>query len=67
MCFFVQTNHTRKELLFLMFLKINLKSPSYLDKIFYSLTRGRMQGVKGTPGSVKRRLRPTTLFLKQRM
>lgn len=30
-------------------------------------TRGRMQGVKGIPGSVKRRLRPTTLFLKQRM
>ncbi|MCT0196622.1 hypothetical protein EFM06_01860 [Lactobacillus helveticus] len=35
--FFVQTKHTRKELLFRMFLKINLKSPSSLHKIFYSL------------------------------
>ncbi|MPW13740.1 hypothetical protein GDZ32_01460 [Lactobacillus helveticus] len=38
MYFFVQTNHTRKELLFLMFLKINLRSPSSLHKIFYSLS-----------------------------
>lgn len=28
---------------------------------------GRMQGAKGASGSVKRRLRPTTLFLKQQM
>lgn len=34
--FFVQTNHTRKELLFLMFLKINLRNHSSLHKIFYS-------------------------------
>ncbi|KAA8787909.1 amino acid ABC transporter permease, partial [Lactobacillus crispatus] len=26
MCFFVQTNHTRKELLFLMFKEINLRN-----------------------------------------
>lgn len=38
MCFCVQINHTRKELLFLMFLKINLRSPSSLHKIFYSLS-----------------------------
>ncbi|MPW13709.1 hypothetical protein GDZ32_01275 [Lactobacillus helveticus] len=37
MCFFVQTNHTRKELFFLMFLKINLRNHSSLHKIFYSL------------------------------
>ncbi|PIO87856.1 hypothetical protein B8A32_12220 [Loigolactobacillus backii] len=35
--FFVQTNHTRKELLFLMFLKINLRNHSSLHKLFYSL------------------------------
>ena len=37
MCFFVQTNHTRKELLFLMFKEINLRNHSSLHKIFYSL------------------------------
>ncbi|ANK65977.1 hypothetical protein AYR54_11665 (plasmid) [Loigolactobacillus backii] len=37
--FFVQTNHTRKELLFLMFLKINLRNHSSLHKLFYSLQR----------------------------
>ncbi|PXZ15490.1 hypothetical protein DM476_08795 [Lactobacillus helveticus] len=37
MYFFVQTNHTRKELLFLMFLKINLRNNSSLHKLFYSL------------------------------
>ncbi|MCT0197781.1 hypothetical protein EFM06_09255 [Lactobacillus helveticus] len=44
MYFFVQTNHTRKELLFLMFLKINLRSPSSLHKIFYSLVLNNMYG-----------------------
>ncbi|PEG99037.1 hypothetical protein CP359_04300 [Lactobacillus sp. UMNPBX8] len=38
MCFFVQTNHTRKELLFLMFKEINLRNQSSLHKLFYSLT-----------------------------
>ena len=38
MCFFVQTNHTRKELLFLMFKEINLRNHSSLHKLFYSLT-----------------------------
>ena len=37
MCFFVQTNHTRKELLFLMFKEINLRNCSSLHKLFYSL------------------------------
>ena len=37
MCFFVQTNHTRKELLFLMFKEINLRNHSFLHKLFYSL------------------------------
>ena len=37
MCFFVQTNHTRKELLFLMFKEINLRNHSSLHKLFYSL------------------------------
>ena len=36
MCFFVQTNHTRKELLFLMFKEINLRNHSSLHKLFYS-------------------------------
>ncbi|PLT11611.1 glycerophosphodiester phosphodiesterase, partial [Lactobacillus crispatus] len=36
--FFVQTNHTRKELLFLMFKEINLRNHSSLHKLFYSLT-----------------------------
>ncbi|PLT13923.1 glycerophosphodiester phosphodiesterase, partial [Lactobacillus crispatus] len=35
--FFVQTNHTRKELLFLMFKEINLRNHSSLHKLFYSL------------------------------
>ena len=39
MCFFVQTNHTRKELLFLMFKEINLRNHSSLHKLFYSLRR----------------------------
>ena len=39
MCFFVQTNHTRKELLFLMFKEINLRNHSSLHKLFYSLGR----------------------------
>ena len=38
MCFFVQTNHTRKELLFLMFKEINLRNHSSLHKLFYSLS-----------------------------
>ena len=37
MCFFVQTNHTRKELLSLMFKEINLRNHSSLHKLFYSL------------------------------
>ena len=37
MCFFVQTNHTRKELLFPMFKEINLRNHSSLHKLFYSL------------------------------
>ena len=37
MCFFVQTNHTRKELLFLMFSEINLRNHSSLHKLFYGL------------------------------
>ena len=37
MCFFVQTNHTRKELFFLMFKEINLRNHSSLHKLFYSL------------------------------
>ncbi|OXC46163.1 hypothetical protein CP359_09525 [Lactobacillus sp. UMNPBX8] len=37
MFFFVQTNHTRKELLFLMFKEINLRNHSSLHKLFYSL------------------------------
>ncbi|NRO13048.1 hypothetical protein IMAU30046_01725 [Lactobacillus helveticus] len=41
MCFFVQTNHTRKELLFVMFLKINLRNHSSLHKIFYNLDNTR--------------------------
>ena len=39
MCFFVQTNHTRKELLFLMFKEINLRNHSSLHKLFYSLDK----------------------------
>ena len=39
MCFFVQTNHTRKELLFLMFKEINLRNHSSLHKLFYSLEK----------------------------
>ena len=39
MCFFVQTNHTRKELLFLMFKEINLRNHSSLHKLFYSLRK----------------------------
>ncbi|TDM99393.1 IS3 family transposase, partial [Lactobacillus crispatus] len=39
MCFFVQTNHTRKELLFLMFKEINLRNHSSLHKLFYSLSK----------------------------
>ncbi|MCT3586571.1 hypothetical protein EFR95_10035, partial [Lactobacillus amylovorus] len=35
-CFFVQSNHTRKELLFLMFSEINLRNHSSLHKLFYS-------------------------------
>ena len=35
--FFVQTNHTRKELLFLIFKEINLRNHSSLHKLFYSL------------------------------
>ncbi|MCT3537229.1 hypothetical protein EFR64_09390, partial [Lactobacillus crispatus] len=31
------TNHTRKELLFLMFKEINLRNHSSLHKLFYSL------------------------------
>ena len=41
MCFFVQTNHTRKELLFLMFKEINLRNHSSLHKLFYSLSGSR--------------------------
>ncbi|MBW8062337.1 amino acid ABC transporter permease, partial [Lactobacillus helveticus] len=36
-CFFVQSNHTRKELLFLMFSEINLRNHSSLHKLFYGL------------------------------
>ncbi|EKB77972.1 hypothetical protein HMPREF9249_00455 [Lactobacillus crispatus FB077-07] len=43
MCFFVQTNHTRKELLFLMFKEINLRNHSSLHKLFYSLTKNEAQ------------------------
>ena len=42
MCFFVQTNHTRKELLFLMFKEINLRNHSSLHKLFYSLDLRRI-------------------------
>ena len=45
MCFCVQTNHTRKELLFLMFKEINLRNHSSLHKLFYSL--GLLMGQKG--------------------
>ena len=45
MCFFVQTNHTRKELLFLMFKEINLRNHSSLHKLFYSLKY--LQGGQG--------------------
>ncbi|MGK4073788.1 hypothetical protein, partial [Lactobacillus crispatus] len=37
--FFVQTNHTRKELLFLMFKEINLRNHLSLHKLFYSLKK----------------------------
>ncbi|MCT3541357.1 hypothetical protein EFS45_11145 [Lactobacillus crispatus] len=40
--FFVQTNHTRKELLFLMFKEINLRNHSSLHKLFYSLENSRL-------------------------
>ena len=53
MCFFVQTNHTRKELLFLMFKEINLRNHSSLHKLFYSLN-----GLKATAKTL-------TLTLKQ--
>ena len=43
MCFFVQTNHTRKELLFLMFKEINLRNHSSLHKLFYSLVESVIQ------------------------
>ena len=39
MCFFVQTNHTRKELLFLMFKEINLRNHSSLHKLFYGFEK----------------------------
>ncbi|QPP17802.1 ABC transporter, permease protein [Lactobacillus crispatus] len=42
MCFFVQTNHTRKELLFLMFKEINLRNHSSLHKLFYSLENAQL-------------------------
>ena len=42
MCFFVQTNHTRKELLFLMFKEINLRNHSSLHKLFYSLGKSTL-------------------------
>ena len=45
MCFFVQTNHTRKELLFLMFKEINLRNHSSLHKIFYSLKHESIQSI----------------------
>ncbi|MCZ3860532.1 ATP-binding cassette domain-containing protein, partial [Lactobacillus crispatus] len=41
-CFFVQTNHTRKELLFLMFKEINLRNHSSLHKLFYSLGKSTL-------------------------
>ena len=37
MCFCVQINHTRKELLFLMFQEINLRNHPSLHKLFYGL------------------------------
>ncbi|PKZ85268.1 polar amino acid ABC transporter permease, partial [Lactobacillus crispatus] len=40
--FFVQTNHTRKELLFLMFKEINLRNHSSLHKIFYSFKNDKV-------------------------
>ena len=46
MCFFVQTNHTRKELLFLMFKEINLRNHSSLHKLFYSLGFDLQCGLK---------------------
>ena len=48
MCFFVQTNHTRKELLFLIFKEINLRNHSSLHKLFYSLRKSG-EGVKIIP------------------
>ncbi|PKZ28582.1 hypothetical protein CEE77_04565 [Lactobacillus crispatus] len=42
--FFVQTNHTRKELLFLMFKEINLRNHSSLHKLFYSLMEKHGKG-----------------------
>ena len=45
MCFFVQTNHTRKELLFLMFKEINLRNHSSLHKLFYSLNKPVYSGL----------------------
>ncbi|WP_283600356.1 DsbA family oxidoreductase, partial [Lactobacillus hominis] len=48
--FFVQTNHTRKELLFLMFKEINLRNHSSLHKLFYSLVLeeiGQAAGLNG--------------------
>ncbi|EQM96386.1 Uncharacterised protein [Lactobacillus acidophilus] len=45
MCFFVQTNHTRKELLFLMFKEINLRNHSSLHKLFYSLFLGSVWSI----------------------
>ncbi|PLT12359.1 glycerophosphodiester phosphodiesterase, partial [Lactobacillus crispatus] len=44
--FFVQTNHTRKELLFLMFKEINLRNHSSLHKLFYSLNLVNVIDVK---------------------
>ncbi|PEG82296.1 hypothetical protein CP367_09635, partial [Lactobacillus sp. UMNPBX16] len=45
--FFVQTNHTRKELLFLMFKEISLRNHSSLHKLFYSLYRQFLSDWKG--------------------
>lgn len=44
--FFVQTNHTRKELLFLMFSEINLRNHSSLHKLFYGLVKEAKEKAK---------------------
>ncbi|MBW7986606.1 hypothetical protein E0700_06820 [Lactobacillus helveticus] len=41
-----QTNYTRKKLLFLMFLKINLRNHSSLHKPFYSVNSSLVIGSK---------------------